>query len=407
MTTSEDAAGMVAERYVLGRRLGSGGMGEVYRATDQVLGREVAIKLLLPIRETPAAVERFEREARAAAMFSDPHVVATYDFGPHGSGYFLTMELVEGCTVSEELRRNGPLSAERAMEIVSQAAAGVAAAHQAGVIHRDLKPANLLLTADGGVKVADFGIARLRDETTTTLTATGQIVGTSHYLSPERALGKPAEASSDVYALGCVLYQLVTGHPPFMGEDPASIMYQHVETEPVPPSELRPELGGEFEAFLFWLLKKDPAQRPTAAQVAQRATPPVDVMSRTDTLVAPRLPSRKILAVACAALTLALAASIGILLEANPRGLPATNDLKPEPSATATAPKPRTTPSASVVVVSPTAPEPPPKQTQAHTIGPKNPVAVKPAEAKPGKPAKPDKQDRPTKQKPEKPKSRP
>src|SRR4051794_25397825 len=209
-------------------------MGGVYRATDEGLDPQVAIKLLLPVRESPSAEERFLREARAAAMISDPHVVAALDFGKHGDGYFLAMELVEGRTVSEELRTHGPLPPDRAVDIVRQAAAGLAAAHRHGLVHRDIKPGNLLLTSDGRVKVADFGIVRFAD-TTTTLTATGQIVGTTQFLAPERALGRTAEAASDVYALGCVLYQLVTGHPPFVADDPTAIMYQHVEMTPARP----------------------------------------------------------------------------------------------------------------------------------------------------------------------------
>ncbi len=404
MRTSGSATGLVAGRYRLGEPLGRGGMGEVYRATDETLGRDVAIKLLLPIRETLAAVERFEREARAAAMLSDPHVVAAFDFGPHGDGYFIAMELVEGRTVSEELRRNGPLPAEQAVDIIRQAAAGVAAAHQLGLIHRDLKPGNLLLTEDGRVKVADFGIVRFLDDTTTTLTATGQIVGTSHYLSPERALGQPAERPSDVYALGCVLYQLVTGHPPFMAEDPASVMYQHVETTPVRPSELRPGLAGDFEAFLFWLLAKDPAQRPTAAQVARGATPPAVTAGELTAQEATALlsrpgRSRKVLAVAAATLTLALAATVGFLLNAKPTGLPATNGLTPESAATTPAPEPQPTTTVRVVTTTRvTAPPPhrtqprkaaepkPPGKPDAANPKPANPKAADPDKTKPAKP---------------------
>ncbi|WBQ04185.1 serine/threonine-protein kinase [Kribbella sp. CA-293567] len=336
---------LLAERYRLGDPVGRGGMGVVYRATDELLGRDVAIKLLLPVRESVAAVERFQREARAAAMISDPHVVATYDFGPHGDGYFLAMELVEGTNVSVELKLRGPFASERALAIVRQAAAGLAAAHRHGLIHRDIKPANLLLTKDDLVKVADFGIVRILGDTTTTLTATGQIVGTSHYLAPERALGKPAEAASDVYALGCVLYQLVTGEPPFTAEDPASVMYQHVQSEATSPSELRPELAGDFEALLFWMLAKDPEARPTAEQVAAGATAPP--LTRADAILplpVRRRPSRRVLAATAAGLTLAAAGAVGILLDANSEKLPATNDLRPSvPAASAPAPtKPAT-----------------------------------------------------------------
>lgn len=242
-------------------------MGEVFRATDEQLGREVAVKLLLPSADEHAN-ERFHREAQAAARLSDPHVVSVYDFGPHGDGFFLVMELVEGGTVATELAQYGPLPKDRAIRIVEQAAAGLAAAHREDVVHRDVKPGNLLLAADGTVKVADFGIAHLPADGANTLTATGQIIGSALYLAPERASGGPAGMPSDVYSLGCVLYQLVTGQPPFTGEHPAAILYQHVDAPAVLPSLERPELAGPFESVLIRMLAKDPADRPSAAEIA-------------------------------------------------------------------------------------------------------------------------------------------
>jgi serine/threonine protein kinase len=351
---------LVAERYRLGEPLGRGGMGEVYRATDEVLDRQVAIKLLLPVRESLAAEERFLREARAAAMISDPHVVAALDFGKHGDGYFLAMELVEGRTVSEELRTHGPLPPDRAVDIVRQAAAGLAAAHRHGLVHRDIKPGNLLLTSDGRVKVADFGIVRFAG-TTTTLTATGQIVGTTQFLAPERALGRTAEAASDVYALGCVLYQLVTGHPPFLADDPTAIMYQHVEMTPARPSVLRPQLAGEFEDLLYWMLAKDPNHRPTASQVADGVVAPtfvddapISVVAESQPATVPaalplppgrRWPSQIVLAGLAAAIIAVSATTIAILLQANPLKRPATHDLVPHTGITTPAAKPGATPS--------------------------------------------------------------
>jgi serine/threonine-protein kinase len=215
------------------------------------------------------------------------------------------------------------------VEIVRQAAAGLAAIHQHGLVHRDIKPGNLLVTDDGVVKVADFGIVRILGDTTTTLTATGQVVGTSHYLAPERAIGKPAGAASDVYALGCVLYQLLSGHPPFQAEDAASIMYQHVQVMPTPPSELRPQCAGEPEALLFWMMNKDPAERPTAAQVAAGVAPPALAL----TSVAPVLPvrrrlSRSLLVAAGAVLAVAAASTVGILIDTNAKA-PATDEHQP------------------------------------------------------------------------------
>ena len=246
-------------------------MGEVFRATDEQLGREVAVKLMLPSDRDPQAAERFQREARSAAMLNDPHLVAVYDFGQHEDQFFLVMELVEGRTVSDELTERGALPKDRATNIVEQAAAGLAAAHRQDVVHRDVKPSNLLLTPDGTVKVADFGIAHLAGDGSTTLTAPGQIIGSTNYLAPERAQGRRAGKASDVYSLGCVLYQLVTGQPPFTAEHPTAILYQHVDTPPTPPSATRPELSGSFETVLLRMLAKDPDDRPTAAEIAAGA----------------------------------------------------------------------------------------------------------------------------------------
>jgi serine/threonine-protein kinase len=350
---------LVAERYRLGEPLGRGGMGEVYRATDEVLDRQIAIKLLLPVRESLAAEKRFLREARAAAMISDPHVVAALDFGKHGDGYFLAMELVEGQTVREELSTHGPLPPDRAVDIVRQAAAGLAAAHRHGLVHRDIKPGNLLLTSDGRVKVADFGIVRFAD-TTTTLTATGEIVGTTQFLAPERALGQTAEAASDVYALGCVLYQLVTGHPPFVADDPTAIMYQHVEMTPARPSVLRPQLAGEFEDLLYWMLAKDPNHRPTASQVADGVVAPAFVDDAPTSVVAesqpatvpaasPLPPGRRrasrIVLAGLAAAIIAVSATTIAILSSNLLKPPATSDHVPHTGITTPAAKPRANPS--------------------------------------------------------------
>ncbi|ADB30409.1 serine/threonine protein kinase [Kribbella flavida DSM 17836] len=385
---------LVAERYRLGERLGQGGMGEVFRASDEVLGRDVALKLLLPTRRDPDATARFQREARAAATLSDPHVVTAYDFGPHDGGYFLVMELVEGRTVAEELRERGPFRADRALDVIRQAAAGLAAAHRQDIVHRDVKPGNLLLTPDGTVKITDFGIARFLTDTTTTLTATGQVLGTSFYLAPERATGQPAGKPSDIYALGCVLYQLVTGHPPFQGDQPASVMYQHVSTEPTAPSHLRPELSGPFEELLFSMLAKNPADRPTAQQIATGTTAQPVV---TGELIppAPLHPHRrrKLIGVA-AALAVVAATTTGVVLETRGRELPETSNLTPattDPSTPARPPaakpsaKPTpvpTRPSTSTTTVSdddddqPVASTRVPKETDS---------AAAPAEDRPGK----------------------
>ncbi|MEV0283186.1 MULTISPECIES: protein kinase [unclassified Kribbella] len=333
-------------RYRLGELLGRGGMGEVYRATDEVMGREVAVKLMVSQPRTLAVSARFLREARASARIRSPHVVTAYDFGAYGDdGFYLAMELVSGRSVADELKRNGLFPAGRARHVVRQAAAGLAAAHAQGVVHRDIKASNLLLADDGTVKIADFGIVRFLHETTT-LTATGQIVGTSHFLAPERAMGTPAEPPSDVYALGCVLYQLVTGYPPFTGESPAAIMYQHVQNEPTPPSELLPGLDDELEALILWMLAKDPAWRPTAAQVARGERAPD--RQTTSLLPVRRTRAKPVIAGIAAGIALVASATIGIILETRGVELPATNDLQPVTTPdTPTAPQPtRPTPTA-------------------------------------------------------------
>ncbi|WP_433158502.1 serine/threonine-protein kinase [Kribbella sp. CA-247076] len=338
-------------------------MGEVFRAVDEQLGRAVAVKVLLPSDRDPRAAERFHREARAAARLSDPHVVSVYDFGNHDDGFFLVMELVEGGTVADELAAQGPLPKDRAIEIVEQAATGLAAAHREDVVHRDVKPGNLLLAGDGTVKVADFGIAHVPGDGATTLTAAGQIIGSTLYLSPERARGGQAGKASDVYSLGCVLYQLVTGRPPFTAEHPTAVLYQHVDAAPAPPSLEQPELGGPFETVLLQMLAKDPADRPSAAEIADGAlcpqgdaqplavvpaaapaVVPATVLAEPSTPVTPVLEppgqgrKRVLLAGAIAVLATAGAVVAGVLLNREDPGVPPTTDVGPQPGVTSSTP---------------------------------------------------------------------
>ena len=294
---------LVAQRYRLDELIGRGGMGQVWRAVDEVLGRDVAVKLLNPGSASEVAAERFRLEAQAAGRISDPHVVAVYDFGVDDDRLFLVMELIDGCSLADELHRYGSMRPERAAGLIAQTARGLSSAHGHGVVHRDIKPANLLLAthdahkpaaadyddridpvtggtgiaaagvvdADYLVKIADFGIARIADSAAA-LTATGQIAGTSHYLAPERVIGEPGGPAADVYSLGCVGYHLVTGRPPFHGDAPAAIAFQHVHGEPVPPRDLCPQVTGHLEDMLLRMLAKDPAQRPSAREVAQWTT---------------------------------------------------------------------------------------------------------------------------------------
>lgn len=260
---------LIAGRYRLGESIGRGGMGEVWRAYDETLGRHVAVKLLLPQDSDPTATSRFRLEAQTAARIDHPNVVGVRDFGAYDNRLYLVMELVEGDNLARLLTRSGAQSAERVARMAAQAAAGLAAAHRQGIVHRDIKPGNLLLDADGTLKIGDFGIARFVDDPGAALTATGQIVGTSLYLAPERALGKPAGPASDVYALGCVLYQLLTGRPPFQADSAVAILHQHLDAAPVPPRELGVAgLPPAFENYLLGLLAKEPEHRPAAQRAA-------------------------------------------------------------------------------------------------------------------------------------------
>ncbi|GAB3419948.1 serine/threonine-protein kinase [Flindersiella endophytica] len=255
--------GLVNERYRLDTLLARGGMGEVWQAYDLTLRRTVALKILAVDTTSPTDRERFAREAQSAARLSHPNVVAVYDYGAWNDRPYLVMELLQGQTLSRLLDERGPLPVEQVRDIGAQVCAALQAAHAAGFVHRDIKPSNLILTNEGAVKVVDFGIAGVVDDASTRLTQAGTIVGTAAYLAPERVHGHAAEAASDLYALGCVLYQLLCGSTPFDGGMTA-IVYAHIHQAPEPPSAHRPDLPADLEGLLLALLAKDPGQRPTA-----------------------------------------------------------------------------------------------------------------------------------------------
>ncbi|SCE94722.1 serine/threonine protein kinase [Micromonospora viridifaciens] len=258
-------------RYQCEELLGSGGMGEVWRGRDLRLDRPVAIKVLAAAAlMEPMAAERFDREARAAAGLTHPHIVAVYDFGTEENDSYLIMELVEGRTVSA-LIADGPLTVLQALSIAVQTCDGIAAAHAAGVVHRDVKPGNLIVAATGTVKICDFGIARLPlAEGEKTLTEPATKLGSSSYMSPEQALGQPVDHRTDLYGLGCTLYAMLAGGPPFAGE-PLGVLHQHVNAPPQPLRERRPDVPAELDALAAELLAKDPADRPSgAAEVRDR-----------------------------------------------------------------------------------------------------------------------------------------
>lgn len=243
-------------------------MGEVWQALDEVLGRPVAVKLLLNDGADASAEARFRLEAQTSARLNHPHVVGTLDFGSWEDRCFLVMELIDGDSLADELTAGGPLAPERLAQVAQHSAEGLAAAHAQGIVHRDVKPGNLLSDRNGTVRIADFGIARFVDDPSGALTTTGQIVGTGLYLAPERAIGTPASAASDMYSLGCLLYHLAVGAPPFEAPTATALLYQHVDSPPVPPHQRGAALPPAFETYLLSMLAKKPEERPTARQAA-------------------------------------------------------------------------------------------------------------------------------------------
>jgi eukaryotic-like serine/threonine-protein kinase len=248
-------------RYRVEARIGSGGMGEVYRGVDTVLDRTVAIKILLPqFARDISFVDRFRREAQAAARLNHPNIVGIYDSGADGETQFIVMEFIEGRTLDDFVRSGGRFAPVHAVEVAEKICDALAYAHIAGVIHRDIKPANVMVTRKGEVKVMDFGIARIVAGPQTA-PQTSAVLGTAAYISPEQAQGLPVDGRSDIYSLGAVLYEMLTGKPPFTGDSPVAVAYKQVNESPVLPSVANREISPLLDAVLMRALAKNPANR--------------------------------------------------------------------------------------------------------------------------------------------------
>ncbi|ADG96859.1 serine/threonine protein kinase with PASTA sensor(s) [Segniliparus rotundus DSM 44985] len=256
-------------RYTLGEAIGYGGMSEVHIARDERLGRTVAIKLLRPdLARDPRFYLRFRREAQNAAALNHPMIVSVFDTGESASDQgpmpYIVMEYVDGQTLREALQ-NGPLTTQEVLSWIADVAAALDFSHHNGIVHRDVKPGNIMIDKTGQVKVMDFGIARAISDATITATQTATVIGTAQYLSPEQARGETVDPRSDVYSLGCVLYELLAGAPPFTGDTPLAIAYQHVREDPKPPSSLKKTLTPDIDAVVLKAMSKNPANRYQSA----------------------------------------------------------------------------------------------------------------------------------------------
>jgi serine/threonine-protein kinase len=280
-----DIGSVVDGRYRIASRLGSGGMADVYCADDLQLGRKIALKVLYRrFAEDQEFVERFRREASSAAGLQHQHVVSVYDRGEWDGTYWIAMEYLEGRSLKRLIIEEGPLAPARAVDLAIQILRAARFAHRRGIIHRDLKPHNVIVDAEGRAKVTDFGIARAG---ASDMTQTGSIMGTAQYLSPEQAQGHAVSAQSDIYSVGIILYEMLTGRLPFEGESAVAIALKQVNEQPVPPSQLNPAIGAGLEAAVMRALAKDPAQRYPDADAFIAALQGEDVPATEVTAIGP------------------------------------------------------------------------------------------------------------------------
>ena len=277
-------AELFAGRYALGRLLGAGGAGRVFAASDERLHRDVAIKLVPTMNAEPIARQRFVREARSAAAFTHPHAVALYDAGEADGSLYLVMELVEGQSLAELLAARGPLGPAESERIMAAVLSALAAAHGAGIVHRDVKPGNVLIGTEGAVKLADFGIAKRLDEVAGDVTMVGDIIGTPKYLAPELVGGAPATPSSDIYAAGVVLFEMLAGRPPFDADTPIATALAHRD-QPVPDVGALGPVPERLAAAVRTAMAKDPSHRFASADEMRAAVS--GAVPRTEVFAAP------------------------------------------------------------------------------------------------------------------------
>src|SRR5438876_6508542 len=254
---------VLGDRYQLQDPIGKGGMATIYRGRDRRMDRVVAVKVLREVYSTDQKfVKRFQQEAKAASALQHPNIVQVYDYGQTDGNYYIVMELVEGTDLRRYLRSRGVLDVDRAIIIAHDVALGLSAAHRRGIVHRDVKPQNVLVGRGGSIKLTDFGIASVyKDINAERLTTTGMTLGTVQYYAPEQAQGEIVSPAADVYALGIVMYEMLTGHPPFDGDSPVAVAMQHIQDVPTPLSHLNPQIPPALEEIILRCLEKVPEMR--------------------------------------------------------------------------------------------------------------------------------------------------